>query len=66
MLQTNINLFKSSKYRKEKILYEYLNKGKNLFFENGKNFKIIYLARYCERNQIDECNRVSSLLQITS
>ncbi|PJZ28008.1 hypothetical protein EHO62_18750 [Leptospira kmetyi] len=25
--------------------------------------KIIYLARYFERNQIDECNRVSSLLQ---
>lgn len=25
-------------------------------------FKIIYLARYFERNQIDECNRVSSLL----
>ncbi|AXR70056.1 hypothetical protein DPV73_18830 [Leptospira mayottensis] len=54
--------------KREKILYGHLNKYKrrNLFFENEKDFKIIYLARYYERNQIDECNRVSSLLQETS
>ncbi|EQA63020.1 hypothetical protein LEP1GSC062_3082 [Leptospira alexanderi serovar Manhao 3 str. L 60] len=65
MLQTNTNLSEASR-EKRKILYGHLNKGRNLFFENGKDLKIIYLARYCERNQIDECNRVSSLLQETS
>ncbi|EKO32365.1 hypothetical protein LEP1GSC168_0415 [Leptospira santarosai str. HAI134] len=43
-----------------------MENGEKKVFEKRKDFKIIYLAHYFERNQIDECNRVSSLLQKTS
>ncbi|EKO17082.1 hypothetical protein LEP1GSC081_4390 [Leptospira kirschneri str. H1] len=37
------------------------------FYLKRKNLKIIYLAQlYYKQGQIDECNRVSSLLRLLS